>query len=506
MSDKSAPFNILGSFADPSSFDSGAAKLTNVRVVLRQATEGRPAKLRLVGTPGLTQVCQPTSSGVLAINNAQGTAWSVHENGNVYSGVETGAPTLKGAVNFGGVQYPIVRMAELKTQLALAANFDTGPSGGKGAGYVATLLGGVVNQDFWQIGKISFDPSAVTVLDNIAIWGGGSDAYGAGQDFRMFASAVGDATSVAANAFASKEGRSDPLLDMGLTVRNFYAYGEDSLEPWYDAGSGADFPFIPYTNTLFDVGLANRRTLATVHGKLMWIGTDCRVWLGHAQSADPVSPGWLDLELQTLANTGKLVELTAYMYAQGGDEFYVLSRPGLWTLEMALSTGMWDYVQSNGRLDSARRCAHEMKEGVTLVGLDTGHICKLDITNANEPAGRLNRELISPWIGDETDWHTLDAITVTSSLGPAAGNFTLDWSEDGFTTSKGLRQITFGSPGSKRAIARQLGSSRRRQVRMQYSGATAPFEFDELFGDVTGNANSAQQATASKIAAALGGA
>ena len=485
MSDKSAPFNMLGSFADPSSFDQGAAKLTNVRVMLRAPSEGRPAKLRLIGTPGLTPICKPTSAEVLVINNAQGHIWSGHADGKIFSHVETNAPVLQGTVQLPSNDYPIIRMGEMKTQLAIAANYDSTGGGGKGTGYVATLAGGVVNQDFQSPSNISFDPSAVCVLDNTAIWGGASNVYAVGQDFRMFSSAVGDAGNVSANAFAAKEGRSDPLLDVFFTVRNFYAFGADSLEPWYDSGSGADFPFVAYTNTLVDVGLANRRTLATVHGKLMWIGTDSRVWYGHQQSADPISPGWLDLELQRLANTGKLKELTAFMYAQGGDEFYVLSRPGYWTLEMALSTQIWNYVQSPGRLDSARRCAHD-NGGVTYVGTDDGTICKLDITSALDSGAQMTRTLISPWVGDETTRHVIDAITVTSSLGPTAGDFSLDWSEDGFVTSKGLRQITFGSPGVKRAIARQLGSSRRRQVHMQCTGATAPFEFDEIFGDVSG--------------------
>ena len=131
------------------------------------------------------------------------------------------------------------------------------------------------------------------------------------------------------------------------------------------------------------------------------------------------------------------MELTAFMYAQGGDEFYVLNRPGFWTLEASLSSGVWNYVQTNGRPDSARRCAHEHKNGVTFVGLDTGHICQLDITNAAEPAGTMTRSVITPWVGDEVTFHTIDAITVTSSLGASAGAFTLDWSEDSFATSKG---------------------------------------------------------------------
>ena len=485
MSDRSAPFDILGTFADPRSFDTGAAKLVNTRVMFRQQTEGRPGKARLIGVPGLTQISKPENTEVLAMLNSQGTLWAVYKSGNVYRDAHTASPILAGNVNLGGVQYPIVRLAELKTQLAIAVNYDSTGAGGKGTGYIATIAGGVVNQNFQSALNISFDPSAVCVTDNIAVWAGGSNHYAVGQDFRMFASAVGDGGNVNALAFAAKEGRSDPLLDVMTTVRNFFAFGEDSLEMWYNSGASANFPFVPFTNTLIDVGLANRRTLATVHGKLMWVGTDCRIWLGYAQSAQQVSPGWVDLELQKLSNESSLQELTAYMYAQGNDEFYVLTRPGHWSIGTSITNQTWFYIQSNGRPDTARRCVHD-DDAIVYVGLDTGEICFVDMTTAQEPAGPLSRTIISPWVGNQTSFHVIDEVTVTSSLGPNAGNFTLDWSEDNFTTSKGTRQITFGQPGTRRAIARQLGSSRRRQIRLQYSGTTAPFEFDEFFGSVSG--------------------
>ena len=95
MSDTQAPFSFLGTFADPSSFDAGAAKLTNVRVVMRQASEGKPAKTRLVGTPGLTAVCQPVASPCIVMCRALNTLWSGHANGQIYSGVNTDTPTLR---------------------------------------------------------------------------------------------------------------------------------------------------------------------------------------------------------------------------------------------------------------------------------------------------------------------------------------------------------------------------------------------------------------------------
>lgn len=493
MSDSQKPFDIYGSFADPSNFDTGAAKLTNVRVVARSPGEGRPAKLRLVGTPGLTLFAQPENTNLLTLQAGQATGfldtlYAIYSSGNLYGSSPPGVPVGSlGTVDFGGAAIPIVRTAEMKSQLLICTNaqdFKGGSNGYGGKYYVGGIGIGAVFQDLPT--SLNFSPSSVCVLDNIGVLGGSGNDFAFNQDFHMYCTAPGDGTTISASAFAAKEGRVDPLLDVVTTMRNFFAFGERSTELWYDAGSSADFPFQPFTNFLLDVGLANRRTLAHVHGKVMWLGTDNRIWLGYQQSANPISPAWLDLELQRLQNTGNIQQLTAFMYSQGGDEFYCLTREGVWSMEMALSTGIWNYVKSPGRPDSARRCAYEFRNGQTYIGLDTGHICLLDNTVATEPGGTLTREIISPWVGELVNRHVGDALTATSSLGPAAGQFQFSWSEDGFNTVRGLRNITFGQPGTSRAIARQLGSSRRRQFRLQYSGAAAPFEFDELFGEVTG--------------------
>jgi hypothetical protein len=228
---------------------------------------------------------------------------------------------------------------------------------------------------------------------------------------------------------------------------------------------------------LLEVGLAARRTLANLHGKVMWVGTDRRIWMGQGQSGQPVSPGWVDLLLQQI----DLQSLTAYMYAQGGDEFYVLTLENQWSIELALSTSSWTYRKSNGRPDHAGRCAIEEQSGVTYVGLDTGDVCTVDLASASEPAGVLERTVITMWLGAEETRHVINQIDVTSYLGPSAGTFTMDWSEDRAVTWKGFRTIVWPEPGTRRAIARAMGTSRRRQVRVQYSGATAPFEIDEFF-------------------------
>jgi hypothetical protein len=122
---------------------------------------------------------------------------------------------------------------------------------------------------------------------------------------------------------------------------------------------------------------------------------------------------------------------------------------------------------------------------VTYVGLDTGEVCTVDINSATEPGGTLSRIMITPWVGSQETRGSVDSIDITSSMGPAAGTFQLDWSDDRAVTWRGARQILLPQPGTRRAIGRNFGASRRQQFRLQYSGTQAPFTIDEWFANLS---------------------
>ena len=489
------PLDLLGSFQDPKNLDQGAGKLINVRVVPREPKETKPAKVRFVGAPGLPQVCKPTSAPCIALCHALGTIWSGHANGSIYYGVETGTPTLAGSVAV-NAQQPVIRFAEDRTALAIASNRNTLNVALFGTGYTATQAAGVINAGFDA--SINFDPSTVAELDNQALWSAASNFY-ANQNAKVYRSQPLQPANVQPNSFGTKEARADRVVDLAISGRVLWPLGSRSLEQWYDSGANTDMPFIPYPNSLTSVGLAARLSLSTLRDRIVFVATDRRVWLCQGQSGQPISPAWVDLLLQQLT-ASELGTLTAYAYGQGGADFYVLTLPGQWSLELSSSTGVWSYRLSPGiRLDHAGRCATEHDGGITYVGLDTGEVCTLDLNSASEPAGTLPRTMITPWVGgapaknvlsagsgQEETRSTVDSIDVTSSMGPAAGTFQLDWSEDRAVTWRGARQILLPQPGMRRAIGRNFGSSRRRQFRLQYGGTQAPFTIDELFAQVTG--------------------
>ena len=495
--------NIIGSYQDPLNLDQGAGKLVNVRIVPRAKQENKPAQVRFVGSPGLTQVCAPTASPCIAVGIALETVWSGHANGNIYYNVNTNAPTLAGTVDVNPTQ-PVIRFAEDRTALCIASNANTNNPAENGTGYTATPAAGVVNAGFDA--SINFDPSTVAELNNITIWSGASNFY-ASQDSKMYSSQPLQPANVLANSFATKEARADKVVDLAISGLVMWPLGSRSLEQWYNPGGQTDFAFTAYPNSLYSVGLAARLSLAVLRDVIVFVATDRRIWSCVGQTAQQISPPWIDLLLQQLT-VAQLSALTAYAYGQGGSDFYVLTLPGQWSLEYSSTSGVWSYRQSpGGRLDHAGRCAVEDDGGITYVGLDTGQICTVNINSASEPAGTLSRLMLTPWVGGaagslisagtdgETSRQTFDTLDVTSSMGPQAGNFQLDWSDttdvtvNGIIVSnrtwRGLRQIQLPAPGQKRGIARNMGTGRRRQFRLQYSGAQAPFTIDELFLNVT---------------------
>jgi len=476
------PLDVLGSFADPKNLDEGASRLVNVRVVPREMKEGKVSKVRFVGAPGLTTICRPTTAPCLAIHHALNTIWSGHADGSIWRAVDTSVPVLAGFVAVHATQ-PIIRFAEDRTALAIATNMNINNSLMAGTGYIATVLGGVANCGFDA--SINFDPSAVAELDNQALWSAASNYY-TNQSDRVYRSQPLAPANVLPNSWGTKEARADRVVDLAVSGRVLWPLGARSLEQWYNSGANTDMPFIPFPNSLVSVGLAARTSLAVLRDIIMFVATDRRIWLCVGQSGNPISPAWVDLLLQQLT-LSELSQLTAYAYGQGGSDFYVLTLPGSWSLELAGSTGVWSYRQSpGGRLDHAGRCATETAGGATYVGLDTGHICSLDINSASEPAGAMSRVMITPWVGSQEARQTFNSLDVTSSMGPAAGTFTLDWSEDKAVTWRGARQILLPQPGTRRAIGREFGTGRRRQFRLQYSGTQAPFTIDELFMQATG--------------------
>lgn len=323
------------------------------------------------------------------------------------------------------------------------------------------------------------NPSTVCVADSYTFWSG----FTTERSDRIYRSETVNPSNVDANWFATAEARPDAVLDVLALGRIMWVFGGETMEQWYDAAASTDFPYAPYPNSLLNVGLASdaRATLAFCQGRAWCVGTDGRVWGVEGQQGQPISPAWVDRAIASVPKSS----LCAVAYSYGGDMFYMLTSRGNWSIELTNSLGLWNYRESPGLgYHRARAAVQYEAADAVLMGLDTGHIGRLDNAVATEPGGIISRAASFPPIGSQLTKHTLNAIDATSPMGPDAGSLLLDWSDDDGATFKGLRTIELPTPGKKRTVARGLGTTRRRIIRLRYNG-TAPFAVDELWPDVS---------------------
>lgn len=457
------PLNVVASFASPSfKDDPQGSRLVNCRAVLRQQqVEGKPAATRVVGAPGLVQLCRPSTAACVALGRALGTSWSVHADGMVFRDVHTGGAVAVGQVSPGD----IIRAAEDRTALAIAS----------AGAYIAT------QSSVAPVTMPDDSPSTVAIADSRTFWAG--FPISSPRSDRMYVSASLAPQTVDANAFATAEARPDAILDLLALGRVLWVFGTGTMEQWYDSAASTDFPYSAYPNSLLEVGLSTdaRATLAACQGRAWAVCTDGRVWGFEGQQGQPISPAWLDRAIMNVPRS----TLAGCAYSYGGDMFYVLTSRGNWTVELTNSLGLWNYRESPGLgYHRARSALQYEPANMVLMGLDNGVIGRLDGSVGTEAGVNMSVGVTFPPIGSQIDKHTLGSVDAVSPMGPSAGNLLLDWSDDNGATFKGLRTIQMPEPGIKRGVARGLGTTRRRQLRVRYNGS-APFALDELWPNIT---------------------
>lgn len=114
----------------------------------------------------------------------------------------------------------------------------------------------------------------VVFLDNFFI----TVVAGTGQ-FRI--SGLNDVTSWNPLDFSTAEAYGDSLSQIATHRRELWAFGDGTIEPFYNSGD-ADFPFKPIRGALIPHGILSPWTVQTLHGGLIWLGSEGRVWYSEA--------------------------------------------------------------------------------------------------------------------------------------------------------------------------------------------------------------------------------
>jgi hypothetical protein len=286
-------------------------------------------------------------------------------------------------------------------------------------------------------------------------------------------------TAFDATYYALKDSSSDSIVTMIEDRREVWLVGERTTEVWYDAGNQY-FPFSRLQGALLQVGCAAPHTICRTGQGIIWLSKSER-----GENAVVMTAGYNFETISTPAISQKIGQYStisdafAYIYTDGGHEFYVLTFPtGNATWVYDVTTGLWhqratfDPITGNFNRHRSNCCAL-LGEKIIVGDALNGKLWQMSrdfYTDGDVPLVSVRR---TPHVWDKNDRNRVHQhwlqIEFTPGQGLATGQGSdpvanLRWSNDGGFTWPGYRQLNIGQIGqyTRRAIARRLGSARDR--------------------------------------------
>lgn len=159
--------------------------------------------------------------------------------------------------------------------------------------------------------------STITFMDSYFI-------YSQPNSTVMYATAINDGTTISALDFASAEGNPDKLVGVISDKRELWAFGEESIEIWFNAANPTGFPFSRTEGAHFDIGCASARSIIKFDNGLMWLDNRGFVIRSMGYKPEIVSTEAISKEIQSYK---VISDSWAYQYQYQGNQFYVITFP-----------------------------------------------------------------------------------------------------------------------------------------------------------------------------------
>lgn len=307
------------------------------------------------------------------------------------------------------------------------------------------------------------------------------DADNAGRCWR---SGANDASSWGALNFATAERNPDDVVSLAVKQRELWIVGENTTEPWYNAG-GAGFTFQPMSGAFTEIGALARFATKAEGGFVFW--------LGRAEVGQGVVFQALGLQGQRISTpaieaainsgTGSLSDATADVIYIEGHLIYLLHIPGGKTLAYDQQTRLWHEWKTRGRDDFRGRHAVFLG-GTTYFGdAEDGNLFELDRTTYTDNGLKIERIRRDRHIFDPTMRRLVRHKTLEVEFEAGVGNASvndpmamLQYSDDGGHTFSNELWRAVGKVGKykNRCLWHNLGSSRDRVYEIRITDPVKP--------------------------------
>lgn len=407
------------------------------------------------GSPGLRLLATIGTGPIRGAHTAGGYGWVVSGD-ELYKVTSAGVATLVGVVPGNGR----VCLQHNDTQLAVMHSVGW---------EVVTLATSVM-------ASVTGAPTTAqgTYQDSYIVFPNTNGTYGW--------TAIGNAASLDALAFASAEAQPDDIIATLSDHRELWLFGETTTEI---AQTSGDSDLVFTRTAMLEYGCAAKYSPAKSDNTVLWLGRN-ESGQGVVYKADGYSPARISTHaLETaIGGYGELSGAWGYCYQQDGHTFYVLTFPGHATWAFDLSSSRWTQLAyrntSTGELERHRGDAYLFLGGQHLVGdYENGRLYVMDLETYTDNGAPKTWERAWSVIEAEGKWIRHDALEVMAEMGvglDGSGQGTnplilLDWSDDGCRTWSSAHELPLGQIGRfrNRAIKKRLGLSRNRVYRLRGS-------------------------------------
>lgn len=159
-------------------------------------------------------------------------------------------------------------------------------------------------------------PSNLDFLDGYILYGVNNG--------RFYWSAIDDADSIDALAFAEAEGSPDGLKRLYVHNRTIWLLGDDSTELWESTGD-VNSPFQRSPGAFFETGCIAPASVVTLGSGVAWVSNDGHVILANIGGGfQRISTHAVEHDIDALSE-GDKAAIEGFVYKRNGHEFYVLS-------------------------------------------------------------------------------------------------------------------------------------------------------------------------------------
>lgn len=399
---------------------------------------------QLRGVPGLVEFCDlGTGKPIRGLHDAEGRLLAVSGN-TLYEISPGGVATSRGTVSGVGR----VSMAHNQVTGGNQVGIANGQSG-----YVfdtsSSTFSSISSSSF--PGAISFDyvDSYLTAIEP-------------GRRF-AFTSGLADALSYSTLDRYEAEGSPDFLVGQAVTHREWWLFGERTVEPYINTGA-AEGTFQRSSGTVIEIGLASPYAVATMDNTVYWLGGDGNVYRANGYSPQRISTHPIEQAIRRC----NISQAFAFVWEDEGHMVFYLTFPDGHTWGYDAASQQWHRRQSRG-LDKWRINALVKSNGAWIAGdYANGKLYKLDWSAQDEAGESMERRRVSGVLHANHNPMTLNGVALEFDTGQPDGNDSeafvdFRYSKDGGHNWSNWRKISLGTTGDfvKRVEMRQFGRSRQ---------------------------------------------